>query len=215
MQACSKCLFEALPKYREEQLVDLLEFVAAQHSGRNFNPDNSSKALDICNFLRRRPFAASPAGVAAIARLARHALGSSTGDQASAEHKLWLLTSGALNTAAAIRAHNGDALAFFDALQHDASVRGRYLQRQYATKAMQEHVESPNAYFEEEDPDALLKRKMAALRPFQLFFAALLLALAIFIGIVGNSERSQRRLLEKVRPLLGYTEPLPDEPLFS
>ena len=54
MQACAKCVFEALPKLREEQLVDVLEFVAAQHTGTNFNPDNASKALEVCAFVRRR-----------------------------------------------------------------------------------------------------------------------------------------------------------------
>ena len=199
MQACAKCVFEALPKLREEQLVDVLEFVAAQHTGKNFSPDNASKALEVCAFVRRRPFAVTAEGVAALARLARHALGSSTGNEKSTEHKLWLLTSGALNTAAAIRAHDGDALVFFDALQRDAGVRGRYSQRQYATKAMQEHVLNPNGYLVDEDPDAMLARKVNRLGTVHLCLCAFFLVLSVFVGIVASSETFQGRALTTIR----------------
>ena len=215
MQACAKCVFEALPKLREEQLVDVLEFVAAQHTGTNFNPDNASKALEVCAFVRRRPFAVTAEGVAALARLARHALGSSTGNEKSTEHKLWLLTSCALNTAAAIRAHDGDALVFFDALQRDTGVRGRYLQRQYATKAMQEHVLNPNGYLVDEDPDAMLARKVNRLGTVHLCLGAFFLVLSVFVGIVANSETFQGRALTTIRGWLGYAELLPHDMLFS
>jgi len=201
LQACTKCLFEALPKMHEQELVDLLEFVAVQHSGNNFNPDNSAKALEICAFLSKRPFAATKVGVAALARLARHALGS--GDEKSAEHKLWLLTSGALNTAAAICAYDGDAVVLFDAMQKDGGVRGRYLQRQYATKAMQEHVQDPGAYLEEEDPDELLMRKVSALRTSQLAVPVLLLLLAIAIAFVCGNETAQGAIVSRLEKWSG------------
>ena len=52
-----------------------------------------------------------------LARLARHALSKSSGEASSTEHRLWLLTSGALNTAAAICEYGGNASGFFKALQ--------------------------------------------------------------------------------------------------
>ena len=45
-----------------EQLVDMLEFVATQHSGSSFNADNTEKALEIAAFCRQRPFAVSASG---------------------------------------------------------------------------------------------------------------------------------------------------------
>ena len=185
--------------------MDLLEFIAAQHSGSSFNPDNTSKALEIAAYVQRRPFAITKPGVAAIARLARHALGSSNGQGNSAEHQLWLLTSGALNTAAAICEFDGNAVAFFDAVKRDGVVRGKYVQRHYATAAMDEHVSDPNTYEESEDPDALVMRKMRALRPLQLAVAALLLVVAIFAGIIAGDQETQARVMnELVLPWFGY-----------
>lgn len=52
-----------------------------------------------------------------------------------------MLSSGALNTAAAIASFNGNATAFFAALTGPTGnlERGKYLQRQYAQAAMQAH----------------------------------------------------------------------------
>ena len=72
-------------------MVELLEFIAVQHSGSNFNPDNQEKALEIAAFCKKHAFPCSAQGVAALARLARHALGSGSGESSSPEHQLWLL----------------------------------------------------------------------------------------------------------------------------
>ena len=214
----AKCLFEALPQLREAELVDILEFIAAQHSGNNFNADNSAKALDVCAFVQKRPFAVSKEGVAAIARLARHALGSAPGDEKTAaqtEHKLWLITSGALNTAAAISSFDGDAVSLFDALQRDGVVRGKYRERQYAIEAMRDHLQDPGAYRQEEDGDELILRKLNTIPSYHIVVAILLLLLAIWIAGVGSSEMAQRNLLEKVGPWVGYVVPPREGPLYS
>ena len=52
--------------------------------------------LTTAAFCNKSPFATTNAGVACLARLARHALGSSEGDGKTAEHQLWLLAGGAL-----------------------------------------------------------------------------------------------------------------------
>ena len=203
MEACTKCLFEALPKLPEDRLVDILEFVATQHSGRNFDPDNTAKALEVAAFLQRRPYPVSDAGVSAIARLARHALGSSTGSVDTPEHKLWLLTSGALNTAAAIHEHKGDAVVFFDAMQRDGSVRGRYLQRQYTTAAMKQHVQDPSAYLAFEDADERLIRKINELRPCQLALLAFMFMLVLFVGLAAGHQATQHAIMRVVAPNFG------------
>ena len=138
-------LFSALPGLPPNEMVDMLEFIATQHAG-SFNPDNTDKALEIAAFVQQRPFAVSARGVGSLARLARHALGSSTGQGNSAEHQLWLLTSGALNTAAAIREHDGDAVRFFNAVKRDGLVRGKYMQREFAKAAMADHLSKPHAF---------------------------------------------------------------------
>lgn len=186
-----KALFEALPTHGAERLVDLLEFIAVQHSGSSFNPDNTAKALDIAAFVKKRPFAVSQTGVASLAKLARHALGSSDGKATSAEHQLWLLTSGALNTAAAAREFKGDVVALFEAVRSEASVRGRYLQRMFAQAAMQEHLENPEGPTQGlPAPDAIaaLRRQFRHLGPCAIFLAGVTLFVAVVSGIVVMSE---------------------------
>lgn len=61
-------LVEALPHLSEERLVDLLEFVAIQHSGGNFKPDNSAYATQIADFVADHPYATSSDGVTRCAR---------------------------------------------------------------------------------------------------------------------------------------------------
>ena len=114
-QRLLQILEQALPDTAEAELVDLLDFIQVQHSGSSLNPDNTSCADAIVNFVRQRPFAASQRGVEALARLARHAAGAAERREGAAggappitpEHHLWLLTSSALNTAAAICASGG------------------------------------------------------------------------------------------------------------
>ena len=121
-------LIEALPNLAEAELVDLLEFVYTQHSGSNFNADNTSKAHATAVFVESRPFAISKRGVASLCKLARYSLEKSEGKpkENNAEHQLWLLMSGALNTAAAIADFDGDAAGMFDAAVNDGVARGKY-----------------------------------------------------------------------------------------
>lgn len=188
-----KALFAALPSHAPEQLVDLLEFIAVAHSGSSFDPDNTGKAVEIAAFVKKRPFATSATGVASLAKLARHALGSSDGRGTSAEHQLWLLTSGALNTAAAVREFDGDPIALFEAVRAEAGVRGRYLQRLYAQSAMQQHLENPTAVTEglpAPDVGAALRRQFANLGPLQIIFISFTVFMALVAGIVVVSERA-------------------------
>ena len=140
-------LIEALPNLAEAELVDLLEFVYTQHSGSNFNADNTSKAHATAVFVESRPFAISKRGVASLCKLARYSLEKSEGKpkENNAEHQLWLLMSGALNTAAAIADFDGDAAGMFDAAVNDGVVRGKYVARHFATVAMRDFVEKTAA----------------------------------------------------------------------
>lgn len=196
-----QALFEALPGLQVERLVELLEFIAVQHSGSNFNPDNQDKALEIAAFCQKSSYPVSKAGVSGLARLARHALGKSDGKGNSAEHQLWLLTSGALNTAAAVAAHECDAVTCFTAIRTDGGVRGRYMQREYAKAAMREHLERPEAALRDpdapdpDDPDAVLQARLANLKPLQLYGAGLVLCVALFLGVVLVNERGTHSLL--------------------
>ena len=77
-----------------------------------------------------------------LCKLSQFCLQKTDGDtKNSAEHQLWVLSSGALNTAAAVVSFNGNATAFFAALTGPTGnlERGKYLQRQYAQAAMQAH----------------------------------------------------------------------------
>ena len=103
----------ALPSLPTPQVVDILEFIYAQHSGSSFNPDNTSKAPAIIEFLEQRPFAATPAGVTSLACLARHALSKSEGKGNSPEHQLWLLAI-AFRGQGNFKAPLGTAHGFFD-----------------------------------------------------------------------------------------------------
>ena len=96
-----------------------------QHSGSNFNADNTSKAHATAVFVESRPFAISKRGVASLCKLARYSLEKSEGKpkENNAEHQLWLLMSGALNTAAAIADFDGDAAGMFDAAVNDGVAR--------------------------------------------------------------------------------------------
>lgn len=188
-----KALFEALPALSAERLVDLLEFIAVQHSGQNFNPDNTAKAIEIAAFCKKHPFAVSRSGVAALARLSRHALGSSDGNAQSAEHQLWLLASGALNTAAAICEHDGDAVALFEAVRLEAATRGRYVQRLFAHAAMQDHLQNPDKFklgLGDPDVGAALRRQLHHLGPWGWAFAGLALFVAVLAYVVIASERA-------------------------
>ena len=140
-------LIEALPNLAEAELVDLLEFVYTQHSGSNFNADNTSKAHATAVFVESRPFAISKRGVASLCKLARYSLEKSEGKpkENNAEHQLWLLMSGALNTAAAIADFDGDAAGMFNAAVNDGVVRGKYVARHFATVAMRDFVEKTAA----------------------------------------------------------------------
>jgi len=148
----TQALMESLPYLSEDRLVNLLEFVAVQHSGNMFNSDNSGKAAGIAAFLSRAPYATTPEGVSSLARLARHALQKSGGDSSTTEHRLWLITSGALNTAAAICEYSeiGDAADFFKALETNTVERNTYFHRDFAKRAMKVFVESAEALEGEE-----------------------------------------------------------------
>ena len=61
--AVQSAVFESLPGLASNEMVDLLEFIATQHTGRSFNPDNLDKALEIAAFCQERPFAVSDRGV--------------------------------------------------------------------------------------------------------------------------------------------------------
>lgn len=50
------------------------QFIHVQHSGSNFNTDNTAKATDVINYVHTAPFAVSEHGVGCLARLARYAL---------------------------------------------------------------------------------------------------------------------------------------------
>lgn len=197
-----KSLFDALPGLPAERMVDMLEFIATQHSGRNFNPDNTEKALEIAAFCQKSPFAVSKAGVSSLARFARHALGASEGAGNSPEHQLWLLASGALNTAAAICEHGGDVVEFFNSVKRDAGLRGRYLERHFAQAAMRAHLEDPDAFKEAVPPpdlDAILKHRLANLSPYQLFFAGAMLLVAAFAYVIVSSEDAALKLIYTLR----------------
>ena len=88
------------------------------------------------------------ASLRSLCRLSRHCLHKSEDQANSPEHQLWLLSSGALDTAAAIANFDGSASACFDALegQRNGSATGglewgKYMQRHYATEAMRQYVE--------------------------------------------------------------------------
>ena len=146
-QRLLEILEQALPDTAEAELVDLLDFIQVQHSGSSLNPDNTRCADAIVDFVRQRPFAASQRGVEALARLARHAAGAAERREGAAggappitpEHHLWLLTSSALNTAAAICASGGaDPALTFARIESGGAERARYLERMYAKDAMRE-----------------------------------------------------------------------------
>ena len=138
--------------------------------------------------LATHSFPCSSQGVSALARVARHArLGKG---RRPAEHQLWLLASGALNTAAAVCAHDGDAVSCFESIRTDSAVRGKFMQRIYAQHAMQDHVQNPDVCLsqETEDPDAVLIRLVSNLGPAQLFCAASALFVAIMASVILASE---------------------------
>ena len=85
---------------------------------------------------------------ASLCKLSRHCLEKSEAKGHSAEHQLWLLSTGALNTAAAIADFDGDSARCFEALDRETGgglERGKYLQRHYAMKAMRKHVDQLQA----------------------------------------------------------------------
>ncbi len=171
-QQVAESVFEALPDLQEDELVELLDFVFQQHSGGAFNPDNTPKKEAIVRFVKERPFAVSERGVArrahpdtarsryvalcthaalrrgSLCKLSRHCLQKSEAKGNSAEHQLWLLSSGALNTAAAIAHFDGDSARCFEALDRETGgglERGKYLHRHYAMKAMRKYVDQEQA----------------------------------------------------------------------
>ena len=149
------------------------------------------KALEIAAFCHKSPFAVSKAGVSSLARFARHALGKSEGTGNTPEHQLWLLASGALNTAAAVYEHGGDVVEFFNTLKRDAGTRGRYLERHFATAAMRAHLEDPDAFREAVPPpdlEAILRQRLANLSPSHLFFAAVMLILSAVAYVVATND---------------------------
>ena len=171
-QQVAESVFEALPDLEEQELVELLDFVFQQHSGGAFNPDNTAKKEVIVGFVNERPFAVSERGVtrrappdtarsqfvalctyaalcrSSLCRLSRHCLQKSEAKGNSADNQLWLLSSGALNTAAAIADFGGDSARCFEALDPETGSgleRGKYLNRHYATEAMRKHVDQQQA----------------------------------------------------------------------
>lgn len=185
IQAVGACLCAAVPLLQPELMVDMLEFVAAQHSGKNFEPGkNVDRAPEIIEFLKKSPFAVTREGIKSLAALARHALEKSTeqgkeGNANTAEHQLWLLTSGALNTAAAISAHGGDAEAFFAAVDSgDGVERGKYMQRHYAMQAMQQYVSSAPPSREE-----IVQKNRDAMVPVSLCLAGFVGAAALGVAL--------------------------------
>ena len=171
-QQVAESVFEALPDLEEQELVELLDFVFQQHSGGAFNPDNTAKKEVIVGFVNERPFAVSERGVtrrappdtarsrfvalctyaalcrSSLCRLSRHCLQKSEAKGNSADNQLWLLSCGALNTAAAIADFGGDSARCFEALDPETGSgleRGKYLNRHYATEAMRKHVDQQQA----------------------------------------------------------------------
>ena len=198
-----QALFKALPSYAMEQLTELLEFIATQHPGSNFNPDNTSKAIEICAFCKKTPFPVSAAGVSALARLARHCLGSSDGDSKSVEHQMWLLTGTALNTAAAVRDFDGDPLALFEAVRTDGGVRGRYMQRLFAKAAMEAHLRSPDDYRDGVPPPdvrAALMRQLKEFGPLQIVLSSLVLFVAVVAGLFFINDRAHDTIVDLTAP---------------
>lgn len=198
VERLQKALFAALPAHAPEQLVDLLEFIAVSHCGSSFNPDNTGKALEIAAYVKKKPFATSPVGVQSLAKLARHALGSSDGSSFSPEHQLWLLTSSALNTAAAVCEFDGDAVAMFEALRKEPETRGRYMQRMFAQAAMEDHVQNPTAATDDLPPPdvgAALRRQFRTLGPCQIILGAMTVFVAIVAAIVVVSEGATNKVV--------------------
>jgi hypothetical protein len=64
LESLQSALLECLPHLSEDTLVDMLEFIAVQHPGSTFQPDNSEQAPAICEFVKHRPFAVTMVGVA-------------------------------------------------------------------------------------------------------------------------------------------------------
>ena len=63
-EVLQSALLDCLPHLSEDKLVDMLEFIAIQHTGSQFQSDNSGQAKAISDFVGRRPFAVSKTGVA-------------------------------------------------------------------------------------------------------------------------------------------------------
>jgi hypothetical protein len=78
-----------------------------------------------------------------LCKLSRHCLKKSEDQGNTAEHQLWLLSSGALNTAAAVASFEGDAARCFAALDQQTGglERGKYLHRHYSVAAMRKYVD--------------------------------------------------------------------------
>mmetsp|Transcript_7141 Transcript_7141/g.14021 ORF Transcript_7141/g.14021 Transcript_7141/m.14021 type:complete len:204 (-) Transcript_7141:192-803(-) len=165
---------EAIPGLPTENVVALLDFIHVQHSGSNFNPDNTHRASEIIDFVERTPFVVSASGVDSLACLARHALARSEGHGNTAEHQLWLLASSALNTAAAIADMEGDAARLFDAVERGAAERAKYVQRHYATRAMSHHVAAQPAQQAATRSEARRRAIRRALAPENLAPAAVI-----------------------------------------
>ena len=223
LERVRNALFAALPSHPVEMLVALLEFICVQHSGSSFNPDNTEKAIEIAAFVndksskaKERRFPVTPTGVASLAKLARHALGSSDGTGKSAEHQLWLLTSGALNTAAAICEFDGDPIALFEAVRKDAAVRGRYMQRVYAQRAMQAHLENPEASTKglpAPDVGAALRRQIFQLGPCQMLLLAMVLLLAVVAATVVMTDSATNVAVSVMNALTTDPKELANPPI--
>lgn len=70
-QTLESTLLDCLPDLSEDKLVDMLEFIAVQHTGSPFSADNIAQAEAISEFVTNRPFAVTKTGVARCDCVAR------------------------------------------------------------------------------------------------------------------------------------------------
>ena len=86
-------------------------------------------------------------------------------------------------------------------------MRGRYMQRLFATAAMKEHLENPEAFREGVPPPdvgAALRRQLGELGPLSLFLIASLIFVTFVACVCAVSESATMKVGEMILgPLLG------------
>jgi len=147
IERLQKVVLEALPNLPCDRIIDVIEFIAVQHTvngGSVFEDEKLPLAEDVVTCCRNRPFVLTNDGISSLLCLAHHGSDMCTLDGnpfayplRSLEHQLWILFEGALNTAVAIREFDANATAFFEAIRDSRSIRSKYARRLYAVEAMQ------------------------------------------------------------------------------